>query len=129
MPINIRLDAEVEGKKLEFTFNWAGDHDEIANVMDNVTRVANEGGMTPQAYALATIRHLPAMGVSEDEGIRQQQMMAITFAVLDWADEQVDIPAPIADLAEHQLIDVTLLVRDDEISLKISGSSEFAAVH
>jgi hypothetical protein len=128
MPINIRIDAEVEGKKLKFTFNWEGDHNEIANVMDCIRKLADKGGVTPQAFAQAAIRHLPAMGVSEDEGIRQTQMMAITFAVLDLAQKQV-LPAPITDLAEHQLIDAALLVRDEEVSLKISGSSEFETVH
>jgi hypothetical protein len=129
MPINIRIDADVDGKKLKFTFNWEGDHNEIANVMDRVKWLANKGGVTPQAFAQGVIHHLPAMGVSEDEGYRQTQMMAITFAVLDLAEKQIDLPAPIADLAEHQLIDATLLVRDDDVSLEISGSSEFDTVH
>jgi hypothetical protein len=129
MPINIRIDAEVEGKKLKFTFNWEGDHNEIANVMDRVRRLADKAGVTPRVYAQSVLHHLPAMGVLEVEDGRQMQMMAITFAVLDLAEKQIDLPAAIADLAEHQLIDATLLVRDDEYSLKISGSSEFELVH
>jgi hypothetical protein len=129
MPINIRIDAEVEGKKLKFTFNWEGDHNEIVNVMDSVRRLADEAGVNPRAYAHSVLHHLPAMGVLKEEDGRQMQMMAITYAVLDFAEKQIDLPAPIADLAEHQLIDAALLVRDDKVSLKISGSSEFETVH
>jgi hypothetical protein len=129
MPINIRIDAEAEGRKLNFTFNWEGDHNEITNVMDRIRTLADKNDVTPQALAQGVIRLLPVMGVSDDEGNRQIQMMAITFAVLDLAEKRIDLPAPIADLAEHQLIDATLLVRDDEFSLEISGSSEFATVH
>jgi hypothetical protein len=48
MPINIRIDAEVEGKKLEFTFNWEGSRNEIEDVMDTcaAARTLRNSGRT-----------------------------------------------------------------------------------
>src|SRR5438445_756181 len=74
---------------------------------------------------------LPATGVLKDAtgAIFQRQMTAIIFVVLDAAEKRVDdLPAPIADLAEHDHVYATLLVRDDGISLKLSDSS-FDRVH
>jgi hypothetical protein len=131
MPINIRIDAEVEGKKLKFGFGWKCNHDEIAKVMDHVRGLADKEGVTPQVFAEFVVRQLPATGVLKDAtgAIIQRQMMAIIFVVLDAAEKRVDdFPAPIADLAEHDHIYATLLVRDDGMSLNISDS-EFDKVH
>jgi hypothetical protein len=131
MPINIRIDAEVEGKKLKFDFGWKCNHDEIAKVMDHVRGLANKEGVTPQVFAEFVVRLLPETGVLKDAtgAIFQRQLTAIIFVVLDAAEKRVDdLPAPIADLAEHDHIYVTLLVRDDGLSLKLSDS-EFETVH
>jgi hypothetical protein len=129
MPINIRVDADVGGKKIEYVFNWEGTSEEIQNVLELIEGVAKLGNVSPRSFALGTLKHLPATGVMENEDECQVQMSAIVYTVLTCAEEELDLPAPIAELAEHQLINATVRVRDDGVSMNIYGSSEFTTVH
>ncbi len=119
--MKIRVDAKVEGKACDFTFEWEGDDDEIQNVMEFIDRVADAAKVTPEAFTHSALHHLPNTGVLEDPGQKQAQMMAILYTVLQLPTGQPDRPGSIYNYAASESIDVTLTVRDEGVNVSISG--------
>jgi hypothetical protein len=92
VPINIRVDADVGGKKIKFVFNWEGTSEEIQNVVDLVERAAKLGDVSPRSFAYGTLKYLPATGVMENEDECQVQMAAIVYTVLTCVEEELIFP-------------------------------------
>ena len=123
MTINITVDAEDSGKQANFAFTWEGTRAELLRTREHVETMAARQGVTPQSLALEAIRHLPAMGVLEEEGPREVQMMLLAYAALDLAETSGEMPAAsVLDLVEHQDIHALLKLRDRKLTAQISGT-------
>jgi hypothetical protein len=121
--INVNIDAEADGKeKLEFSFSWNGDREQIQRAMEFVTETAIQIGVTAQEFAQSALISLPETGIMQDEGAQQVQMMAIIFAILDYAERQAEAPGPILDVVAKQDITVAIIIRDETVEIAIEGA-------
>jgi hypothetical protein len=119
--MTIHVDAKVEGKSTEFTFNWEGDDPEIKNVMEFIEQRADEANITPETFTHSTLRELPATGLLKEPGAQQVQMMAILYTVLQMPTRSPDRPGSIYNYAASENIDATLIVGDKGVSGHIEG--------
>ena len=119
--INVNIDAEADGKeKLRFSFSWNGDREQIQRAMDFVTQTAVQIGLTPQQFAQSILIGLPETGVMQDEAPQQVQMMAIVFAIVDYA--AAEVPGPILDVVAEQDITAAIIIRDETVEIAIEGA-------
>ena len=95
----IHVDADTDGKKFEFAFNWEGDDAAIENVMNSMQKLADHAGTSPEALAHSFLRHLPTTGLRTDPGQQEVQMMAILYAVLQMPTNLPDRPGAIYNYA------------------------------
>ncbi len=119
--INVSIDASAKNKKVAFSFSWHGDHEEIQRSMDHINETAERVGFTAQQLAKSTLIHLPKTGIMQEESAQQMQMMAIVYAVLDFAAKQNAAPGPILDVVADQDITATIRVRDNTAEIEIEG--------
>lgn len=75
--LSITVDAETNGKKLNFTSIWKAGEREIQNVIKFIEKMANDRDLEPEAVAQATALRLAATGITKIEGPQRVQMMAI----------------------------------------------------
>jgi hypothetical protein len=119
--MKISIDAEVEGKRLEFSFTWDGDDNAIGKVSRFIEWLADQEGVTPEALTQAVLRHLPATGVMDDPGRREVQKMAILYMILQLPTRDSDRPGAIYNYAGREDIKAQLQVRDKEVTASIEG--------
>src|SRR5215470_3422507 len=110
--MSVNVDAWIDGKTCKFGFDWHGGPAEVEQVMAFIEEVAVDAGMTPEAFAQATVRQLPSMGPMEERDARQVQAMAILYLVLQFPTTVADRPGAIYRYAGDEEITANLTVRD-----------------
>jgi hypothetical protein len=83
--------------------------------------MADGAGETPEALTHAALLHLPKMGLMDDPGAREAQMMAILYTVLQLPTRSPDRPGAVHSYAAAEDIDVKLDVRDDRVTAHLKG--------
>jgi hypothetical protein len=124
----IAIDIQVGGKDFESHIEWqAGEH-EIRNVIDFVGRMADHGGITPEALTHSTLRYMPSMGWRSDPSDHEVQVMAVLYTVLQCATLTPDRPGAIHNYAASEDIEAVLMVRDASVTVhikdKLMGSND-----
>jgi len=117
----ITIDADADGKKLNFAFTWNGGEKEIQNMVRFIEGMADRAGVSPGALAQGVLRRLSSTGFMKDEGQRRAQMAAIVYTVLHAAAEDIDTPAPILECVATQDITAALTVREDGVGFEVKG--------
>jgi hypothetical protein len=116
IPIEIYAEGD-GGRRLEFSFSWDGNDDAIEKVLRFVQDRADEAGVSPEAFAQSALYHLPAIGVSDDPGQRQVQMMLILYTILQFhTPDDTDRPGAIYDYAGREDIKAQLRIRDKQVT-------------
>jgi len=122
----ISIDAETEGKQLDFQFEWEGEDEEIDRLMEFVAAQADEAGITPQVLGTSLLYHLPTTGVADDPDEREFQMLVILDVVFRMAI--TDRPDTlVCDVAARQDIVVDLTVREKHVSGHLRGQPSATA--
>jgi hypothetical protein len=120
--IIVTVDAVSGDDKAEFSFDWECDREDIENAVSAVKDAAERIGVTPQQLVQSTLFYLPRSGVLQDEGAEQMQMMTIIFAILEEAGKHPEnLPGPVLDVAADQDISAVITVRDNHVTMRISG--------
>jgi len=120
--MSIAVDAEGADKKCAFKFIWEGDDTAIQNIIRTVERVAAGAGVTAKQFTHSCLKHLPAIGLRENEGEQQFQMMAILYTVLKLPmPENAGRPGEVHDYAADEDISATLTVGDKAVKVEING--------
>jgi hypothetical protein len=78
-------------------------------------------GSAPRLSPKVLLYHLPAIGVSDDPGQRQVQMMLILYTILQFhMPDDTDRPGAIYDYAGREDIKAQLRIRDKQVTANIN---------
>jgi hypothetical protein len=124
----IAVDIQVGGKDFDADIAWqAGEH-EIRNVIDFVDRMADQGGITPEALTHSILRYMPGIGWRSDPSDHETQVMAMLYTVLQCPAP--NRPGAIYNYAASEDIEAVLMVRDASVTVhikdKLTGSNDGA---
>jgi len=118
--LNVKVDAAIDGQFCEVEFNWGCGPDDVEEILAFIDEAADDAGLTPEAFAQTTVRHLPSMGLMEGDA-GQVQLMAIVYLVLQFPTTSADRPGAVYRYAGDEEIVASLTVRGDGITAHIEG--------
>ena len=95
-------------------FEWQGDDAAITNINKEMEKLADRAGVSPEAVAHSVLRRLPEMGLLEDEGPRQLQMMAVLWIVLHSETPELERGGPVYLYAATEDISAVLTLIDEK---------------
>jgi hypothetical protein len=115
---------KVKASPVTFAFKSEDSGSDIDNIMAFIEDRATEAGITPKQLAQATLRYLPTMGIMEEPGARQVQMMAIVYTILNCPTKAPSRPGTVYRYAADEHIVARLTVSDRDVVVDLEGQSE-----
>jgi hypothetical protein len=124
--VTVTVDAEIKGKHFELQFDWFGGAAEIDSTMKDMEEAARRQGTSAKALSQRVLQYLPSMGLLEDPGQRQFQLMAIAWVILQLPTENAGRPGFVHNHVADEEIVANLIVRDNGVRAELRGWQEEA---
>ena len=114
--------SDKASKKDPLVFEWEGDDTAIRNVMQTIDKIAKQGGVSPDKFTQAALKHLPMMGWSDNEIIKRGQVMAVLYIVLNLPTRSEDRPGSVYNYAASEDINADLSIENNQIVASLKGA-------
>lgn len=116
----IAIDIKVGSRNFESDIEWQGGENEIRGVMNFIDRMADNDGLSRDAFTHNTLRYLSIAGWHSHPNEQEAQKMAVLYTVL-----QCPMPTPyrgaICNYAASEDIEAILMVRDAAVTVQLKG--------
>jgi hypothetical protein len=114
----IAIDIEIGSKDFKSEFEWQGGEHEIRNVINLVERMADNSGISCEAFTHSTLRYMSSVGWRSDPNEQEAQKMAVLYTVLQWPTDR----GAICNYAAREDIEAVLMVRDAVVTVQLKGN-------